>query len=132
MPTVSHERRGPRVSTCAQASGRPGVPFAATDVPGGLEYRAYSARYFPGRRPRHDFRAVVAYGAYRGGFRGAPVGSRPIEPAGGRYAPVKERDRAAPPSVRAGDALERAALQAWEGEGGAIKRPGQPGPPLER
>ena len=108
------------------------MPPATTDVQSGLEYRAYSARYFPGRRPRHDFQAVVAYGAYRKGFRGTPVRSRPIKPAGGRYEPGEERDRAAPPPVHGGDTLERAALQAWLGAGGAKKRPGQPGPPLER
>jgi hypothetical protein len=28
-----------------------------------LDWIAFRARYFPGRRPRHDFPAVVAYSA---------------------------------------------------------------------
>ena len=35
--------------------------------PGGLDWVAFRARQFPGRRPRHDFQAVVAYGAYKRG-----------------------------------------------------------------
>ena len=30
----------------------------------GLDWQAFSASHFPGR-PRHDLRALVAYGAYR-------------------------------------------------------------------
>jgi hypothetical protein len=30
----------------------------------GLDWQAFSARYFPGR-PRHDLEALTAYGAYR-------------------------------------------------------------------
>jgi len=35
------------------------------NVPAGLDWEAFSAAYFPGSR-RHDLKAIVAYGAYRG------------------------------------------------------------------
>jgi hypothetical protein len=37
----------------------------------GLDWTAFSARFFPGRR-RHDFQAVKAYEAYRNGDRQLP------------------------------------------------------------
>ena len=49
----SYHRRAP---TMTAANGQPPVE---------LDWRAYCARYLPGRRPRHDLEAVVAYGAYR-------------------------------------------------------------------
>jgi hypothetical protein len=40
---------------------------APADLDSDLDWVAFRARYFPGRRPRHDFQAVVAYGAYKEG-----------------------------------------------------------------
>lgn len=56
---------------------------------------AFRARYFPGRRPRHDFQAAAAYAEYRRGS--APRSVPEVQP--GPY--------------------ERAAIHRWEGEGGA-------------
>jgi hypothetical protein len=59
-----------------------------------LEWTAFSAAYFPGRR-RHDFEALVAYGAYRR--------------SGGVDTPGAD------------DAGDRAALEVWEDEGGPAR-----------
>lgn len=45
--------------------------------PVSLDWVEFRARDFPGRRPRHDFQATVAYGAYRH----ARNGSQPEGPA---------------------------------------------------
>ena len=63
-----------------------------------LDWQAFSAKYYPGRR-RHDFEALVAYGAYRR--------SRAVDTPSSNGADVAENG---------GD--ERAALEAWEDEGG--------------
>jgi hypothetical protein len=44
---------------------------AAPPIPEGLDWTAFSAGFFPGRR-RHDFEAVKAYEAYRNGDRQLP------------------------------------------------------------
>jgi hypothetical protein len=44
---------------------------AAGTLPDGLDWAAFSTRYFPGRR-RHDFEAVKAYEAYGNGSRQMP------------------------------------------------------------
>ena len=56
---------------------------SAPDLPGAgvgekLDWDAFSARYFPGRR-RHDLDAVAAYGAYRQGrdWRNSPQATPP-------------------------------------------------------
>ena len=43
-----------------------GPPAVATGAhgPGGLDWLAFTAAYFPGRR-RHDLEALTAYSAYR-------------------------------------------------------------------
>jgi hypothetical protein len=61
-----------------------------------LDWQAFTARYFP-ERGRHDFEVLEAYEAYRNG------------------SPMTERF----PSE--GGAPSRAALQVWEGEGGAVQ-----------
>ena len=90
-----------------------------------LDWDAFSARYFPGRR-RHDLDAVAAYGAYTTGPRLAEQTARttpprltlvPNEPAAGCVEPESE-----------GAAVERllvavAAEQVWEGEGGSLASP---------
>jgi hypothetical protein len=55
-----------------------------------LDWKAFSEKYFPGRR-RHDFEALIAYAAYRR----SRVVDEPND--GGEH---------------------RAALEAWEDEGG--------------
>ena len=50
----------------SNSSGPAGVPIPAQEnggAPAGLEWYAFSSRYFPGRR-RHDLGAVKAYEAY--------------------------------------------------------------------
>jgi hypothetical protein len=65
-----------------------------------LEWLAFCAAYFPARR-RHDFEALVAYGAYR---RSGGVDTPP----------------ASEPDVTTNGAESRAALEAWEDEGGPV------------
>jgi hypothetical protein len=72
------------------------------DARDGLDWRTFSAAYFPGRR-RHDLEALTAYGAYK---RSHAVEERSSE--GG--APVDEAK-----SRPAGST----AMQDWEDEGGA-------------
>ena len=90
------------------ASGH--VASAATSVqaPAGLDWQAFSAAYFPGRR-RHDLEALTAYGAYR---RSRAVGTRSsAEPAG----------------IETGRGARGAtALRNWEDEGGATLSPDGP------
>jgi hypothetical protein len=56
-----------------------------------LDWQAFSSRFFPGRRGRHDMQVLKAYEAYRNSFD------------------AEKRDRPA----------ETEALRVWEGEGGA-------------
>jgi hypothetical protein len=101
--------------------GSDGVPAAqpllAPDVAEGLDWYAFSARYFRGRR-RHDFEAVFGYAAYRNGREwrnGAPktprlrlVPPEPVETA----IEASETD-GAPRRLAA-----VAALQVWDWEVG--------------
>jgi hypothetical protein len=64
-----------------------------------LDWQGFAAKHFPGRR-RHDFEALIAYGAYRRSSR--------IEGAAG---------------ARNGGA-ESTALEAWEDEGGPAPHTG--------
>jgi hypothetical protein len=43
----------------------PDLTSANGEPPVELDWRAFCARYFPGRRRRYDLEAVVAYGAFR-------------------------------------------------------------------
>jgi hypothetical protein len=63
-----------------------------------LGWQAFSAAYFPDRR-RHDFEALIAYGAYR---RSGGVD----EPA------------SAIADIAGNGARDRAAVESWEDEGG--------------
>ena len=51
-------------SSLSRAASAPDLPGAGVGEK--LDWDAFSARYFPGRR-RHDLDAVAAYGAYRQG-----------------------------------------------------------------
>jgi hypothetical protein len=107
-----------------QQSGRDTAPSApvlpAAEVGEKLDWDAFSARYFPGRR-RHDLDAVAAYGAYKQG--------RDWQNSGGHKTPTRltlvpsESVPAAIAPESNGPAVERllvavAAEQVWEEEGG--------------
>jgi phytoene/squalene synthetase len=64
-------------------------------APTGLDWRAFSERYFPDRH-RHDLEALTAYAAYRRTGTVAPAASPDAEEAG--------------------------ALETWEDEGGPPQR----------
>jgi hypothetical protein len=51
-------------SSLSRAASAPVLPAAGVGEK--LDWDAFSARYFPGRR-RHDLDAVAAYGAYKQG-----------------------------------------------------------------
>ena len=51
----------------ARTVARPMLKIVEATAPADLDWVAFRARYFPGRRPRHDFQAVVAYGANKQG-----------------------------------------------------------------
>ena len=97
----------------------------APDPPGAgvgekLDWDAFSARYFPGRR-RHDLDAVAAYGAYKQGRDWRNNGAQATPP---RLTLVP--NDLVPAAVEADlerPAVERLLLavgaeQVWEGEGG--------------
>jgi len=103
------------LSTAASA---PEVPAAGVGEK--LDWDAFSARHFPGRR-RHDLDAVAAYGTYRQGHDWRSSG-RQTQPPNLSLVP----NESAPAAIEAeseGPAMERllvavAAEQVWEGEGG--------------
>ena len=68
-----------------------------------LDWHAFLARYYPGRR-RHDFEALTAYGVYRS--------SGGAEGSAGEVARLGETRPAAPEST---------ATDSWEDEGGAAR-----------
>ena len=80
------------------------VVASSAPAPDGLDWQAFSAAYFPGRR-RHDLEALTAYGAYRR--------SRTLDEHPSSQAP------------RMGEAengeVGSTGLQDWEDEGGAIR-----------
>jgi hypothetical protein len=98
----------------------------AHDVPAAeigekLDWDAFSARYFPGRR-RHDLDAVAAYGAYKQGRDWRNSSLRMPPPPRLTLVP-NEPVSAAVEAESDGTAAERllvavAAEQVWEGEGG--------------
>jgi hypothetical protein len=74
-------------------------------VPHGLDWEAFSNRYFPGRR-RHDLEALTAYDAYKQRV----VYAQP---------PAQEEDDRSRDSQDG--AAASTAMQAWEDEGGAYR-----------
>jgi hypothetical protein len=82
------------------------VSTAARDeeIPAGLDWQAFTAAYFPGRR-RHDLEALTAYGAYR---RSHAVDERP------------SRQATRTEEAKSGE-TGSTGLQDWEDEGGAIR-----------
>ena len=61
MPTTSELPASPGAEAILSAQR----PDSRPDEPGSLDWDGFRARWFPGRRPRHDFQAVEAYGIYR-------------------------------------------------------------------
>jgi hypothetical protein len=51
------------------------VVASGEELPGGLDWQAFSARYFPIRR-RHELEALIAYGAYRDASASGSDGER--------------------------------------------------------
>lgn len=62
-PIPAPEDGGPSIKSWENEGGRYSTNDR-TDAPAGLEWYAFSSRYFPGRR-RHDLEALKAYEAYR-------------------------------------------------------------------
>jgi hypothetical protein len=75
------------------------------NVPSGLDWRAFSAAYFPGSS-RHNLKAIVAYGAYR---RSCAAGQQR----------ASEAARFKPDAISS----EAVSVEKWEDEGGASRRP---------
>jgi len=99
MHVEVEERYAPRSAENAPAtSDAPPTGVSGAPVPGGLDWQAYSAAYFPGRR-RHDVEALVGYSAYR---RSCAAGAGPS---------------AEPPWIETGRGSS--AVRQWEDEGGA-------------
>ena len=99
---------------------RASVPVVpAAGVGEKLDWDAFSARYFPGRK-RHDLDAVAAYGAYKQGCDWQISGPRTTAP---RLTLVPSESVPAAIAPESDEpALERllvavAAEQVWEGEG---------------
>jgi hypothetical protein len=80
------------------------------EVAARLDWQAFSTRFFAGHH-RHDLRVLEAYEAYRSG-------SQAFE--------LYRNGSAAYETHRREVAVESAALQEWEGEGGAPREPGAP------
>ena len=75
-PSRRHGHFDPRFSIQLATAGRPAAngTTGLDELPGGLDWVAFSGRLFPGR-PRHDFEALKAYEADKDGSRG-PAGNR--------------------------------------------------------
>jgi len=101
-------------SSVSRAASAPVLPAAGLGEK--LDWDAFSARYFPGRR-RHDLDAVAAYGAYRQGRDWQNSGAVKTPP---RLTLVPSEPVAPEPDAPALDRLlvAVAAEQVWEGEGG--------------
>jgi hypothetical protein len=108
--SVRTERRSSMDSEPRSSAAEQVASAATTSVhtPAGLDWQAFSAAYFPGRR-RHDLEALTAYGAYR---RSRTVGTGSSAEPGG----IETR-----PGARAATALRD-----WEDEGGATLSPDGP------
>jgi hypothetical protein len=103
---------GERLGSAALEPTRPAaeqltsIVTTSANAPAGLDWQAFSAAYFPGRR-RHDLEALTAYGAYRHSHSGAALSSN-------------ARARSGPGATGA------RALRNWEDEGGATLSPHGP------
>ncbi len=108
MPAETERRSSMVVKPRPAADRVDSVVTPGADAPAGLDWQAFSAAYFPGRR-RHDLEALTAYGAYR---RSGAVGT-----GSSAVAPGVETARGAKGAT---------ALRNWEDEGGATRSPDAP------
>ena len=114
----THEERCDMTSSLSSAASAHDPP--AADIGEKLDWDAFSAQYFPGRK-RHDLDAVAAYGAYKQGRDWRNSGRRTAPP---RLTLVQNEPGSAPLEADPdGEPVERlrfavAAVQVWEGEGG--------------
>jgi hypothetical protein len=109
MPVETERRRSTVVEPTRPAADQATPIFTSSaHAPAGLDWQAFSAAYFPGRR-RHDLEALTAYGAYRRSHSGAALSS-------------DERARSGPGR----GAIGARALRNWEDEGGATLSPHGP------
>ena len=108
MPAET-ERRSSMVAEPRPAADRVASVVTSSAHPrAGLDWQAFSAACFPGRR-RHDLEALTAYAAYR---RSRAVGTG---------------SSAAPDGAEPGRSARGAtALRTWEDEGGATLSPDGP------
>ena len=106
--------------TSSLSRAAPADDLPAAGIGEKLDWDAFSARYFPGRR-RHDLNAVAAYGAYRQGRDWQNSETRTTVP---RLTLVPDEPVSAALDAESdGTAVDRllvavAAEQVWEGEGG--------------
>ena len=108
MPAETERRSSMVVKPLPAADRVDSVVTRGAQAPAGLDWQAFSAAYFPGRR-RHDLEALTAYGAYR---RSGAVGTDSSAVAAG---------------VETGRGARGAtALRNWEDEGGATLSPDAP------
>jgi hypothetical protein len=109
---------------------KPAAPSWVLRADDGLEWTAFLAHFFPGRR-RHDIEALAAYGAYRNASRkpsaaehGPPFSALRVGVASTAPGPKRWQPAQAPTAARTrrvGANAASAAVSVWEGEGG---RPG--------
>jgi len=71
MMPAEAERRSSTIFEPTRPAAQPAISNLIR-APGGLDWQAFGAAYFPERR-RHDLEAIVAYGAYRRSQSGAAL-----------------------------------------------------------
>ena len=108
MPVEVGPRRSATLDREVAVTSRgPSTDASSVDEPEGLDWRAFCAAYFPGRR-RHDLEALTGYSAYKR----ARAWTRPSEEA------TRIEKGRGPIGVTA--------LRRWEDEGGATLSPEWP------
>ena len=106
MPVEVGERRPARLDRKAAVTSNPSAAASIALEPDGLDWRAFKAAYFPGRR-RHDLEALTAYSVYKRARAGTGSSEEVTR--------IKQRG---PVGVTA--------LRRWEDEGGATLSPESP------
>jgi cold shock protein len=93
FPTRQWSRSGISGRTNTLSDSKGGIADASTgERPGDLDWDAFCARYFPGRR-RHDFEALTAYGAYKGWGKAPHSGRLPTSQSDTSREPVRPAGR---------------------------------------
>ena len=102
------ERRSARLDREVAVTSRgPSAAASSAHEPEGLDWRAFRAAYFPGRR-RHDLEALTGYAVYKRGRAGTGSSEEAIRIEKGRRR------------------IGATALRRWEDEGGATLSPESP------